>query len=143
MRYVTPGAFRTALERRLRDAARQTDVPLVRLRKLVVFERLLARLLLVAPDRWLLKGALALDLRLGARSRTTRDTYCLFQLLCDRRAYSTSGMCADLTAPIIPRSIPKASSTPRRSAYIGTLFTWKRGRSADRANPCRGSRCWG
>lgn len=73
MRYATPGAFRTALERRLRDAARQTDVPLVRLRKLVVFERLLARLLAVAPDRWLLKGAVALDLRLGARSRATRD----------------------------------------------------------------------
>ncbi len=45
----------------------------MRLRKLVVFDRLIARLLVVAPDRWLLKGALALDLRLGARSRTTRD----------------------------------------------------------------------
>lgn len=45
----------------------------MRLRKLVVFERLLARLLIVAPDRWLLKGALALDLRLGARSRTTKN----------------------------------------------------------------------
>ena len=39
----------------------------------MVFERLLARLLIVAPDRWLLKGALALDLRLGTRSRTTKD----------------------------------------------------------------------
>jgi Nucleotidyl transferase AbiEii toxin, Type IV TA system len=73
MKYATPGAFRTALERRLLDAARHTGLPVVRLRKLVVFDRLLARLLAVAPDRWLLKGALALDLRLGARSRTTRD----------------------------------------------------------------------
>lgn len=73
MKYATPGAFRTALERRLLDAARQTGLPVVRLRKLVVFDRLLARLLIVAPDRWLLKGALALDLRLGARSRTTKD----------------------------------------------------------------------
>lgn len=73
MRYATPGAFRTALERRLLTTAQQAKVPVVRLRKLVVFDRLLARLLLVAPERWLLKGALALDLRLGARSRTTKD----------------------------------------------------------------------
>ena len=73
MKYATPAAFRTALEQRLLTAARQADLPVVRLRKLVVFDRLLARLLVVAPDRWLLKGALALDLRLGARSRTTKD----------------------------------------------------------------------
>jgi hypothetical protein len=73
MKYATPGAFRTALERRLLTMAHEADLPIVRLRKLVVFERLLARLLVVAPDRWLLKGALALDLRLGARSRTTKD----------------------------------------------------------------------
>jgi hypothetical protein len=73
VKYATPAAFRTALERRLLTTARQADVPVMRLRKLVVFDRLLARLLVVAPERWLLKGALALDLRLGARSRTTKD----------------------------------------------------------------------
>ena len=73
MKYGTPGAFRTALEQRLATAAREADLPVMRLRKLVVFDRLLARLLVVAPDRWLLKGALALELRLGARSRTTKD----------------------------------------------------------------------
>ncbi len=73
MKYATPGAFRTALEQRLLTMAHEANLPIVRLRKLVVFERLLARLLIVAPDRWLLKGALALDLRLGARSRTTKD----------------------------------------------------------------------
>jgi hypothetical protein len=45
----------------------------MRLRKLVIFDRLLARLLVAAPERWLLKGALALDYRLGTRARTTRD----------------------------------------------------------------------
>jgi len=73
MKYATPGAFRTALERRLLTTAHEADLPVGRLRKLVVFERLLARLLIVAPGRWILKGALALDLRLGARSRTTKD----------------------------------------------------------------------
>ena len=73
MRYATPGAFRTALEQRLLTVAQQAQVPVVRLRKLVVFERLLARLIFVAPDSWLLKGALALDLRFGTRARATKD----------------------------------------------------------------------
>jgi len=73
VRYATASAFRTALEERLLTAARQTNVPVVRLRKLVVFERLLARLLVVSQDRWILKGALALDFRLGAGFRTTQD----------------------------------------------------------------------
>lgn len=73
MRYATAAAFRTALEQRLLAAARQGSIPVVRLRKLVAFERLLARLLVVAPDQWILKGAMALHFRLAARFRTTRD----------------------------------------------------------------------
>lgn len=73
MRYATAGAFRTALERRLLTTCQQTGTSLVRLRKLVVFDRLMARLLIVAPDRWILKGALALDFRLGDTFRTTKD----------------------------------------------------------------------
>jgi len=46
---------------------------IVRLRKAVTFDRLLARLLDVAPNRWVLKGALALDFRLGAQARATMD----------------------------------------------------------------------
>jgi len=44
-----------------------------RLRKKVVFDPLLARLLVVAPDRWILKGGLTLDYRLRERARTTKD----------------------------------------------------------------------
>ncbi|MDP8923219.1 MAG: nucleotidyl transferase AbiEii/AbiGii toxin family protein [Chloroflexota bacterium] len=73
MRYATAAASRAALEQRLLAVARSGDVPLVRLRKLVAFERLLARLMIVAPDRWVLEGAVALHLRLGARFRTTKD----------------------------------------------------------------------
>ena len=73
MRYASAGAFRTALERRLLTLAEQTGVPLVRLRKLVVFDRLLARLTVVAPDRWVLKGAVALHFRVGPQFRTTKD----------------------------------------------------------------------
>lgn len=73
MKYATASGFRTALETRLLSFAQQRGVPLVRLRKLVVFDRLLARLLVVAQDRWVLKGALALEFRLGGHTRTTKD----------------------------------------------------------------------
>ena len=73
MRYATAGAFRTALEQRLTARNQETGVPIVRLRKLVVFDRLLARLMNVAPDRWILKGAVALHFRVGLQFRTTRD----------------------------------------------------------------------
>jgi predicted nucleotidyltransferase component of viral defense system len=73
MKYASAVAFRTALEQRLLNHSRETGASLLRLRKTVVFDRLLARLVTVAPDRWVLKGALALDFRLGARSRTTKD----------------------------------------------------------------------
>ena len=73
MRYATAAAFRQALEQRLRDRSRGTGESLVRLRKVVVFQRMLARLLRAAPDGWVLMGALALDFRLGSRGRTTKD----------------------------------------------------------------------
>jgi hypothetical protein len=48
-------------------------VGISRLRKRVVFERLLARLQAVAADAWVLKGGFALELRLGGSARTTKD----------------------------------------------------------------------
>jgi len=73
MRYASAPPFRQALETRLGAASRSGGPSLARLRKGVVFDRLLARLVAVAPDRWILKGALALDYRFGDRTRTTRD----------------------------------------------------------------------
>ena len=73
MRYEDATAFRQALEQRLKDRADGDGARLVRDRKRVVFDRLLARLLAVANRRWLLKGGFALDLRLTSRSRSTKD----------------------------------------------------------------------
>ena len=73
MRYESAGVFRQALEQRLLHRSRTTGVSLIRLRKTVTFDRLLARLVLAAPDRWVLKGALALDFRLAGRGRATKD----------------------------------------------------------------------
>ncbi len=73
MRFATSEAFRAALDQRLKNHADETGSGLTRLRKAVAFDRFLARLVAVAPDRWVLKGALALDLRLGGAARTTKD----------------------------------------------------------------------
>jgi hypothetical protein len=73
MNYKTGAAFRRALEYRLRNRALSTGAPLVRLRKMVAFDRFLARLQATNPSAWLLKGGYALQLRFGDRSRTTRD----------------------------------------------------------------------
>jgi len=71
--YETPAAFRAALEARLANAARSTGTDLDRLRRRVVFERILARLTAATGERWILKGGFALEVRLGDRARTTRD----------------------------------------------------------------------
>lgn len=73
MKYQTGGAFRRALEQRLRNQSFQTGVPLVRLRKMIAFDRFLARLLKLQPKNWVVKGGLALQLRLGDRAHTTMD----------------------------------------------------------------------
>lgn len=72
MRYASEAAFRTALEARLKTQE-SVRVGLSRLRKRVVFERLLARLGQAAPQAWVLKGGFALEMRLGEWARTTKD----------------------------------------------------------------------
>jgi len=73
MRYRDATAFRQALEQRLKARAGGDGAHLSRDRKRVAFDRLLARLAAAAPERWLLKGGFALDLRLAERARATKD----------------------------------------------------------------------
>lgn len=71
-RYKTVIAFEAALTTRLkaRVTAQRTYQDL---RKELAFDRLLARLMRVAPDAWLLKGGVALEYRLGQYARATTD----------------------------------------------------------------------
>jgi hypothetical protein len=57
----------------LRTGAAGDGARLVRDRRRVAYDRLLARLHDAAPGQWLLKGGFALDLRLAERARATRD----------------------------------------------------------------------
>lgn len=73
MIYGSPVAFRQALEERLRERSRATGANLQWLRRRVVFERILVRLQEPEEPGWILKGAMALELRIQGRTRTTRD----------------------------------------------------------------------
>ena len=70
----SPAALRTVLEEHLRQRANDTGTPLDRLRKEVTHQRLLARLVVVAPaGSWALKGGQALLARLDTQAPATKD----------------------------------------------------------------------
>lgn len=71
-RYITPDAFKQALEARLRSAATQQGLTMNRLRQRLIFERFLVRVFAVLGERAMLKGGVVLELRL-ARARATKD----------------------------------------------------------------------
>ena len=70
--YATAGAFRRALEERLKRASLTDQIEPNRLRRQVSFDRLLARLFREEPAPWVLKGGYALELRFKA-ARSTVD----------------------------------------------------------------------
>ena len=72
MKYSSAPAFRQALEDRLRSEKSPQKLP--RLRKMIAFERFMARL----DGRWILKGGYALQLR-TEKARTTQDVDLLAQ----------------------------------------------------------------
>ncbi len=72
MKYSSARAFRQALEDRLRSNYAPHRIP--RLRKMIAFERFMARL----DERWILKGGYALQLR-TEKARPTQDVDLLAQ----------------------------------------------------------------
>ena len=70
--YASAGAFRRALEERLKQIAQAEQTDINRLRRQVAFDRLLARLFHTDHAPWTLKGGYALELRLQA-ARSTVD----------------------------------------------------------------------
>jgi hypothetical protein len=68
--YTTAGAFRRALEERLKKTSQTDQTDINRLRRQVSFDRLLARLFRDDSVPWVLKGGYALELRF----KTARST---------------------------------------------------------------------
>ena len=73
MTYETPRALRMALEQRLQSRSIATGVALDRLRRRVIFERVVTRLQVAQPEVWVLKGGMALEVRLRDDARLTKD----------------------------------------------------------------------
>jgi len=71
--YETAQALRMALEQRLLSRSTETKVSLERLRRRVLFERIVSRLHAAEPGRWVLKGGMALEVRLQDEARLTKD----------------------------------------------------------------------
>jgi hypothetical protein len=71
-RYASPAAFKHALEERLRRHAEEIDDDFGRMRQRCVVERFLARLAVQFGDRVVVKGGIALQLRIEG-ARMTRD----------------------------------------------------------------------
>ena len=69
--YASPLAFKQALEQHLRNST-NTGPGFARKRQMLVFDRLLARIVAALGDSVTLKGGLVLEIRLG-RARTTKD----------------------------------------------------------------------
>ena len=70
--YTSPGAFRQALEERLKTISLQEGTDFQRLCRQVAFDRSLARLVSEPMGDWILKGGYAMELRF-VRARSTRD----------------------------------------------------------------------
>ena len=62
-----------ALEDRFRLQARESGISVDRLRRRVMFERIIARLEYSEPGLWVLKGGMALEVRLQDDARLTKD----------------------------------------------------------------------
>jgi hypothetical protein len=71
--YDTAEALRTALETRIRRESAATGLSPDRLRRRVAFQRLVTRLQRAEPGRWVIKGGMAMELRLQDAARLTKD----------------------------------------------------------------------
>ncbi len=71
-KYKTAKAFRAALETRLKQISKEENTDLQRLRRQIVFDRLLARIFYGGMSYWVLKGGYAMELRMQ-EARTTKD----------------------------------------------------------------------
>ena len=70
--YATAAAFKQALDVRLAEEARRLGQPITRVRQMLVFQRLIARVLARRPGRVIVKGGVVVELR-TAGARTTKD----------------------------------------------------------------------
>jgi hypothetical protein len=112
--YSTAGAFRKALEERLKSTSQTDQIDVNRLRRHVAFDRLLARLFRIETPPWVLKGGYALELRFKA-ARSTVDIDLTLQ-----RIPAAAG--SDSVTGIVREMLQRAADVP-----LGDWFEYKIG----------------
>ncbi len=73
MTYDTPEALRMAIEARIGNISDETGIAVDRLRRRLIFQRVVARLQGAEPGQWVVKGGMAMETRLGDRARLTKE----------------------------------------------------------------------
>jgi hypothetical protein len=71
-------SFRRSLEDKIRLLYGKTAIPISRYRKIIAFNRFLARLVIADPDGWVLKGGYLMELQFHQKARSTKDIDLLF-----------------------------------------------------------------
>jgi len=71
-KYGSATGMRMALEERLQKISKDEAIDIIKLRRHVSFDRLLARIFFSAPEDIIVKGGYAIELRLDY-ARTTKD----------------------------------------------------------------------
>lgn len=117
--YQTARAFRAALEERLKRLAREQHTDLMRLRRQVAFDRLLARLFAQPDAPWMLKGGYTFELRLGGRARATKDL--------DLSVPDLHRLTASDAEPLAPSAIIRERLQEFSAADLGDGFAFRIG----------------
>lgn len=117
--YQTARAFRAALEERLKRLARDQHTDLMRLRRQVAFDRLLARLFAQPDAPWMLKGGYTFELRLGGRARATKDL--------DFSVPDFHRLIASGAEPLAPAAIVRERLQDVAAADLGDGFVFRFG----------------
>lgn len=134
MTYETADALRRALEHRLNSQSRASGVSLDRLRRRVVFERVVARLAHAEPGTWVLKGGMALEVRLGDEARLTKDIDLGFRGTVSERSELHDRLVDALSVdPFGDRFVLAAGSPTELTPDGGTQLTWRSSVSASLA----------
>ena len=131
--YETPRALRAALEARLLTTSKESGVGLDRLRRRVVFERVVSRLHAAEPGRWVLKGGMALEVRLRDRARLTKDVDLGLRDDVEPDALSERLRSALAADPFRDGFVLQASSLTALGADGGGHLTWRCGVAASLA----------
>ena len=107
--YSTAGAFRKALEERLKRTSRTDQIDLNRLRRQVSFDRLLARLFHIEIPPWALKGGYALELRFKTARSTVDIDLTLLRIPTAASSDSVTG--------IVRKMLQRAADVPLRDWF--------------------------